>query len=340
MECNWKLFNLKDLFTIEKGTRLTIENRIYGDIPFVTAGHENQGVSSFIGNTDLKIFKNSITIDMFAEAFYRDYSFCCDDNIHVLTPYDDKIDKYASLFIVTVINAGNDVWSYGKQYRLKTFDRHKIILPITEKENPDYEYMSKFMKNIEQKQLKKYEKYLNNLANWGGGNYRLNSVEWKEFYLNELFEDIQRGKRLTKSNFINGKIPYISSSAESNGVDSFIGNGKNVRVFNDCLTLANSGSVGSTFYHPYTFVASDHVTHLKNINFNKYIYLFLASIIKRLGNKYNFNREINDNRLKREIIVLPVNDEGNINYPFIEDYMKSLEIKMINKYLKYLEKQQ
>lgn len=174
----------------------------------------------------------------------------------------------------------------------------------------------------------------------GGGNYRLNSVEWKEFYLNELFEDIQRGKRLTKSNFINGKIPYISSSAESNGVDSFIGNGKNVRVFNDCLTLANSGSVGSTFYHPYTFVASDHVTHLKNINFNKYIYLFLASIIKRLGNKYNFNREINDNRLKREIIVLPVNDEGNINYPFIEDYMKSLEIKMINKYLKYLEKQQ
>ena len=164
----WKLFNLKDLFTIEKGTRLTIENRIDGDMPFVTAGHENQGVSSFIGNTDLKVFKNSITIDMFAEAFYRDYPFCCDDNIHVLTPYDNEIDKYASLFIVTVINAGNSIWSYGKQYRLKTFERHKIILPTTEKDTPDYEYMSQFMKNIEQKQINKYKDHLDSLTKWGG----------------------------------------------------------------------------------------------------------------------------------------------------------------------------
>lgn len=99
--------------------------------------------------------------------------------------------------------------------------------------------------------------------------------------------------------------------------------------------MANSGSVGSTFYHPYKFVASDHVTHLKSNNFNKYIYLFLASIIQRLGAKYNFNREINDSRLKSEIILLPVTEQGEINYKFIEDYMMSLEVKMINKYLNY-----
>lgn len=333
-DIKWKLFNLKDLFSIEKGTRLTIANRLDGNIPFVTAGHENQGISSFIGNDDLKVFKNSITIDMFAEAFYRDYSFCCDDNIHVLTP-NTEIDKYASLFIVTVINSGNSVWSYGKQYRLKTFERHKIMLPITDNQKPNYEYMSYVMKNIEKQQINKYKTYLKNLT-LGGGENRLNAVKWKEFYLNELFEDIQRGKRLTRNKFIDGDTPYISSSSLNNGIDSFVGNNEGVRIFENCLTLANSGSVGSTFYHPYSFVASDHVTHLKNPNFNKYVYLFIATMAKRLSEKYNFNREINDKRLKKETIILPVDAEEKPDYEYMEQYMINLEINLLKKYLKFV----
>lgn len=172
-----------------------------------------------------------------------------------------------------------------------------------------------------------------------GGQKTLDNTEYGEFYLNDVFEDIQRGKRLTKANFITGETPYVSSSAESNGIDAFIGNEEKVRIFEDCITLANSGSVGSTFYHPYKFVASDHVTHLKHDNFNKYIYLFLASVIKRLESKYNFNREINDNRLKREVIILPITENGDIDYKFIEEYMRNLEAEMINKYLKYLKRE-
>ena len=70
--------------------------------------------------------------------------------------------------------------------------------------------------------------------------------------------------------------PYISSTSENNGVDTFVemkqgfGNLKNV------LTLANSGSVGSTFYQQFEFVASDHVTALKSENADKYAYLFFV----------------------------------------------------------------
>ena len=335
---NWKLFYLKDLFSVEKGKRLTVANRIDGNIPFVTAGHGNSGISSFIGNEDLKIYENSITIDMFAEAFFRNYSFCCDDNIHVLTPKED-IDKYVSLFIVAVINSGNSNWDYGKQYRLKTFERHQIMLPVNGEENPDYEFMSNFMKEIEKQQISKYEDYLNNLksSNLGGGSLsNLNYDKWKEFNLLDLFPNIQRGKRLIRNDFIDGDVPYIFSSSLSNGVDSFIGNDSDVRTFNNCLTLANSGSVGSTFYHPYNFVASDHVTHLKNEEFNKYVYIFIATLTKRLSEKYNFNREINDKRLKRETIILPVDDEGKPDYDFMEQYMINIEIELLEKYLNYI----
>lgn len=107
----------------------------------------------------------------------------------------------------------------------------------------------------------------------------LKNKEWKEFPLTEIFEIIQRGKRLKKDDHIEGNIPYASSTSLNNGIDGFIGNVKGVRSFENCLTIANSGSVGSTFYQPFNVVASDHVTKLENKNFSKYTYLFLATAL-------------------------------------------------------------
>ncbi|WP_410683242.1 restriction endonuclease subunit S [Avibacterium paragallinarum] len=164
---------------------------------------------------------------------------------------------------------------------------------------------------------------------------KLTDREWKAFSFNEIFEEIQRGKRLTKSNQIEGSIPYISSSATQNGVDNFIGNEKNVRKFENCLTIANSGSVGATFFHHYQFIASDHVTELKLEQPNKYVYLFLASIIKRLEEKYSFNREINDKRIQREKILLPINDNVQPDWQFMANFMEQLEENKIKTILKY-----
>lgn len=137
-------------------------------------------------------------------------------------------------------------------------------------------------------------------------NLKLSDIAWQEFLFSDIFTKIQRGKRLTKSNQTQGDMPYVSSTATSNGVDNFIGNTENIRVFSNCLSLANSGSVGSVFYHHYSFVGSDHITALELEKPNKYVYLFLSGVIKRLEEKYSFNREINDVRIKREKILLPV----------------------------------
>lgn len=150
----------------------------------------------------------------------------------------------------------------------------------------------------------------------------LDSVEWKEFKFTDIFTKIQRGKRLTKGDQIEGGIPYVSSTSINNGVDNFISNEENIRKFENCLTLANSGSVGSCFYQQYEFIGSDHVTILENKNFSKEIYLFLSSIIKRLEEKYSFNREINDARIRRETVILPVNSKGSPHWQFMEDYIK------------------
>ncbi|QMT33027.1 restriction endonuclease subunit S [Conchiformibius steedae DSM 2580] len=163
----------------------------------------------------------------------------------------------------------------------------------------------------------------------------LKEIEWREFFISDIFTKIQRGKRLTKGNQQAGEMPYVSSTASNNGVDNFIGNSLGVRIFENCLTLANSGSVGSTFFHHYRFVASDHVTALQMEQPNKYVYLFLSTLLKRLEEKYSFNREINDKRIQREKILLPVNSEGKPDWQFMENFMRQIEQNKIHTLLKY-----
>ena len=164
----------------------------------------------------------------------------------------------------------------------------------------------------------------------------LHDREWKEFYLRDIFPDILRGKRLKTADHIQGSVPYVSSSAINNGVDAFIGNNGKVRKFEECLTLANSGSVGKTFYHSYEFIASDHVTSLKSDKLNKYSYLFIATIVQRLEGKYSFNREINDVRINKEKIVLPVDESSNPDYAFMEHYIKERERQIVQNYIEYI----
>ena len=51
--------------------------------------------------------------------------------------------------------------------------------------------------------------------------------------------------------------------------------------------------------------------------------------------KYSFNREINDKRIQREKILLPVNSDGLPDWRFMEDFMKQIERDKIAAVLSY-----
>ena len=74
----------------------------------------------------------------------------------------------------------------------------------------------------------------------------------------------------------------------NNGIDGYVEYEEDKVMYADGLSVANSGSVGSSFYHPYPFYASDHVTIFKNNNFNKYMYLFIATMTRKWKENYRF----------------------------------------------------
>lgn len=143
----WKEFKLMDLFNVERGSRLTKENRLAGDFPFITAGFQNEGVAEYIYSEENKLYCDKITIDMFGNTFYRSYEFYCDDNILVL---DCKrpLSKYVKLFLATVIGFDSYRYSYGRQYRQKDFKSHTIKLPAKPDGTLNFAYMEDYIKSL------------------------------------------------------------------------------------------------------------------------------------------------------------------------------------------------
>lgn len=143
---DWKWFYLTDIFSIKRGKRLTKPDREIGITPLVTAGRENEGVAEYISNEEQAKYKNAITIDMFGFSCYREYEFCCDDNILVLQ--NKHLTCFSGLFISSIISNDEYKCAYGRQYRQKTFAVHKIKLPIDPLGNPDWQWMEDYIKGL------------------------------------------------------------------------------------------------------------------------------------------------------------------------------------------------
>lgn len=60
----------------------------------------------------------------------------------------------------------------------------------------------------------------------------------------------------------------------------------------------------------------------------------MLPLINRLSEKYSFNREINDNRIKREKLILPATQTGEIDFAFMSFFMKEIEQDILNATLK------
>lgn len=333
----WKSFSLNSLFFLEKGKCSNANRLDEGNIPYIGATNRNNGVMKFSkSNKKIESTGNCIVF-IGAGDGSAGYSIYKKENIICSTSnicgYNNNINKYIGLFITTCLDMNSTKYSHGYSRNMTRIKKDYIMLPINSKGEPNYEFMEEYIKEKEKKLKQQYKIFIQERIEKYKTKVKINK-KYKPFLISDIFETVQRGKRLIKNKQIKGKIPYVSSTATNNGIDNFISNNKNIRKFKNCLSLANSGSVGTCFYEPFEFIASDHVTHLKG-NFTKYTYLFLANMLNRLSEKYNFNREINDPRIQKEYILLPIS-KNEPDYEYMHNYMLYLEQKKILEYLNFI----
>lgn len=157
----WKTFPLSAIMSkTGRGERIRKQDRKEGNVPLVTAGYLNQGVTEYISNNNKAIYKDVITIDMFANCFLRDYSFVCDDNVLVFR-MNENISRESALFVVAILNSysqrfGNR-YNYDNQFRENNFQKEAIKLPVGSNGNPDWTFMENYIKSLRYSSLQELQ---------------------------------------------------------------------------------------------------------------------------------------------------------------------------------------
>jgi hypothetical protein len=130
-----------------RGKRLKSADRIKGELPFVTAGEADEGISAFIGNNVSVFSQNTTTIDMFGSAKYRNYEYGADD--HVAIVHTEQLPKNVAVFVAAAINksAHSGQFDYSKNFYATDADELTISLPVFDG-LPDCKLMETFISAI------------------------------------------------------------------------------------------------------------------------------------------------------------------------------------------------
>lgn len=372
-----KEFFLTEIFGLPiRGTRLTKQKRIPGNIPLVTAGEENEGVAEFISNEEQRNFKNMITIDMFGNCFFRDYLYKADDNI---LSFGNSKNLKAMLYIVAVIRLVTKKYSYSKQYRLKSYKLTKISLPVIEHSEPnheytvddiDWQYMEDRIKELEEDRIKELEEdrikeldaYLKvtnlddyeltdedkkvlslsrkSASNENGSletDCENGTLRFKGFLLGDLFSSSTGDVDLQQRD-INGKgVFFINSGVDNHGIK-----GKTDRKAK--IFPANTITIdfwGNAYYRDfeYKMATHNHVFSLTGqIIKNRLVGLYLIGRLVKLPTLFSYNNMATWNKLQVLTVTLPVTADSEPDFDYMERYIRAIEKLTIADVVKYKDK--
>ena len=333
----WKPFVIDDIFITDKGTYLNKKNILNGDIPYITAKFLDNGVNDFIGNQPL-FSKNSITIEKIKlSAYYQPHDFYCSHDVSVIQ--SENLNKYTSLFVCTMIKRQGVKYSYGRQAQLNVVKREIVFLPIDENNTPDWKFMEDYMIELEERKRVEYLTFVKNkLKHLKFKKIEsLDVKEWKEFSISKLFT-VKIGTSIdgNKIDKTSGETPYITRKENNNGLDGFIEN-EEIKMTKNYPVITIGNETAQPYVQQYPFYTGTKVNVLTPIkDLSEYILFFISTCLRQQKSKYNYSFTINSTRLKKQTILLPINDKDEPDYEYMEQYIKNLMFKKYNQYLKSL----
>ncbi len=342
----------------------------------ITAGLSNNGV---LGQSDIKakVFEShTITIDMFGCAFYHSFPYKMVTHARVFSLKPKfEINHKIGLFLFTLFFDYPKKFGYENMCSWAKIKNDKVILPLkpTAKtqtlDDIDFNFMEKFIAELEQCRLAELEAYLKatglsnttlsndeenalNLFNGknsgGGGGNTPCGLTWQSFKLGDLFEKVSakflgkgdKFKATSKSITDTHNIPLVYCKKGNNGI-MYWGKKGDFETYNNIISIIYNGVIatGLTYAHrdEVGILAESYFIKFKNGNPNFLCNLFIKTAIEKvLYPKYSRdNLATWANKVENELIFLPTNQHGKIDFHFMHTLINALMKQTIQGVVQY-----
>jgi len=330
------------------------------------AGITNSGVVNYISNPVASFPKNSITVDIFGNVFYRNYDFGAGDDTGVYWNNEKEYSKETMLFFA--IAMGKSLcgkFSYGKKLRSSQSLNFKIQLP-TKNGKIDFEFMESFiaeleaerLAELEAERLAELEAYL--LAT-GLKDYVLTAEEqqalddfenhkiiWREFRIEDVLIWQQKIAELNPLHLDSltltdeKKYPFYGQATINNGIieyrhliDDVLNNKKGKSTI-----LIHSNNQNTVYLETPFYLKDGHgaTSVLQSDYLNKLNALFFISSIKKvILTKYSYNAKATKIELKNTLISLPVQN-AKPDYAIMEKLISAIQKLVIKEVVLYADR--
>ncbi|WP_158276287.1 restriction endonuclease subunit S [Bifidobacterium callitrichidarum] len=216
------------------------------------------------------------------------------------------------------------------------------MLPIDDAGEPDWQFMEDYIREREAVQVERCREFLAR---------RLEEIErvtepvipldekvWMPFPLASIGR-ISSGRDIYAQEREAGRTPYITSGSANNGIGYFVNN-MNDKIDSGYIALNRNGAVGKAFYHPYPSLMGNDCRklHLKEADNNEFVGMFVTVAISMQSACFSYSRKLGTKRAERLQVMLPMNDEGEPDYDYMENYVHSIMEQQYRRELRFLER--
>lgn len=344
----WGEYKLVDLFTSQNGDFDIQKTHINNKGTYVvTAGIINNGI---LGRTDVKakVFKkNTITIDMFGNTFYRqfDYKLVTHARVFSLTP-KFLITERQGLFLANSFRFLSSKFGFDNMCSWEKIKSATIQLPCKD-DKIDFNFMECFIAELETQRVEELRTYLkiNGFKNYELSEEELNSIQifsklddnnWGSYTIGDLFEKVYtkklpyKAKELPRLPIEDYDLPCLTSSFQNQGLNYYVPRIE-ATVISNVISLPSNSDVYRAYYQSreFTVLSDSYAIRWKSREneLTKNQYLFMVMCINKVTDLpiYSYKNKLGGwNVVKNKKIRLPEKD-GNIDFDLMETFISALK---------------
>lgn len=319
-----------------------------GRYPYVVRTSVNNGIRGFI-NEDTSFLNAGNTISFgqdTATIFYQENPYFTGDKIKILN-CKFFLNRKIACYLIACMRKSFSGFSWGvtsfNENRLKEIC---IVLPVLRNGEIDFHYMEARIRELEEARIRELETYLK-VAGFENcelteeeqcatNQMQLGQVKFKSFFVTDdkhrtdgVFK-VNNSHNILQNSIVagSGNTPYVTAGEGNNSVYAYISYDKSQIEEGNAIMIGGKTMVVT--YQAEDFFSNDShnlVLYAKDSRLRKeLIQLFMvASLKKSLKPLYSWGDSISKTKIKKDIFYLPVTSNDEIDYHFMETYIRAQE---------------